>query len=136
MTGQFHTYRITDAAGVGAGLAVVQDTAAGDVKKPAAANAVGFVGVTQYAQATQNKSVSVKEYGRTFGVAAGAIAVGDWVYIADNTGKFASCEASVNLAPGTALQINICGKARTAAAVSGDLFEFDIQPFVVKTAAS
>jgi hypothetical protein len=136
VTGEYRSYRITDAAGVLIFRAVVQDAAAGDVKKPAAANAVGFVGVTQEAQAIQNRSVLVKEAGRTFVVAAGAIAVGDYVNIADATGKVASCNATVIAAPGAASATYVLGVARTAAAADGDLIEVEIQPFVAKTAVS
>jgi hypothetical protein len=136
MTGEYRTYKITDAAGVLAYRAVVQGTNEGEVKKPSAANEGKFVGVTQEAQATQNRGVLVKETGRTKGIASGVIAVGDWVRIGDNTGKFESAQTDVVAVPGTAKVNYPVGMARTAAGADGDEFWFQIQPFVVKTAAS
>jgi hypothetical protein len=136
MTGEFRSYKITDAAGVLANRAVVQGTNAGEVAKPGAANAGKFVGITQEAQATQNKSVLVKESGRSFAVASGAIAVGDAVNIGDTTGKVASCQTGYVATPGTAALVYCIGFARTAATADGDIIEIQIQPHLVKTAAS
>ncbi len=134
--GEFRTYKITDAAGVLAYRAVVQGTNAGEVAKPSAANAGKFIGVTQEAQATQNKSVRVKESGSTFAVASGVVAVGDYVRIGDNTGKFESAQTDAIAVPGTAKVNYVVGVARSAAGADGDIFKLEIQPFVVKTAVS
>jgi hypothetical protein len=136
MTGEYRAYKITDAAGVLQHRAVVQGTNAGEAKKPSAENEGKFIGVTQEAQATQNKSVVVKEAGRTPAVAAGIISVGDYVRIGDNTGKFTSAQTDAIAAPGTAKVNYVVGVARTAAGADGDIFELEIQPFVVKTAAT
>jgi len=137
MTGEIRSYKIEDAAGVLIYRAVVQGTAAGAVKKPSAENEGKFIGITQEAQATQYRSVPVKESGRSFAVAAtGTIAVGDYVRIADSAGKMNSAQADVVLAPGSAKINYVIGVARTAAAADGDIFELQIQPFVAKTAAS
>jgi hypothetical protein len=137
MTGEYRSYKIEDVAGVYKFRAVVQGTVAGAVKKPSAENEGKFVGVTQEAQATQNRSVRVQEGGRTFAVAAtGGIAVGDYVRIADSAGKMNSAQADVVLAPGSAKINYVIGVARTAAAADDDIFELEIQPCVVKTAAS
>ena len=137
MTGEFRTYKIEDAAGVLQFRAVVQGTAATQCKKPSAENEGKFLGITQEAQATQHRSVKVQTRGRTFAVAAtGTIAVGDYVRIADNTGKMNSAQADVVATPATAKTNYVIGTAVTAAAADGDIFELDILPFVVKTAQS
>jgi hypothetical protein len=128
-------YKITDATGVLQYRAVVQD-GAGACKKPAGANAPKFVGVTQEDQPNQYRSVTVKESGRTFAVAAGAIAAGDAVAIGDNTGKVVSCQADYEAAAGVAKLVYCIGFARTAAGADGDIFEFEIRPHLVKTPAS
>lgn len=135
-SGGYRSYKITDAAGVLKFRAVVQGANGGEVAKPGGANADKLVGVTQEDQATQNKNVLVKESGRTYAVAAGAIAVGDAVNIADNTGKFQSCQAAVAAGAGAFATTYVSGRARTAAGADGDIFELEIQPFVVKTPAS
>src|SRR4051794_24264965 len=133
----FTTRRITDAAGVGIYLAVVQDTAERDVKKPAAANAGKFVGITQEAQATQNKGVRVKTDGPSFATASGVIAVGDYVNIAGSSGKLASCQTSVAAGlANPASVIYVIGQAISAAAADGDIFEVEIQPVPVPLALS
>jgi len=137
LTGEYRAYKIEDAAGVLQFRAVVQGTAAGAVKKPSAANEGKFVGVTQEAQATQYRSVVVKESGRTFVVAAGVIALGDAVYIGDSAGKVASCQtALVDLAESTAYVTYVIGFARTAAGADGDIIEIQIQPFAKCTPVS
>jgi hypothetical protein len=134
--GNIRTYKITDAAGVLIYRAVVQGTNAGEVAKPGAANAGKFIGITQEAQATQNKSVRVQEFGRTFAVAAGVIAVGDAVNIADTAGKLQSCQTGYVATPGTGALVYCLGFARTAAGADADIFEVELQPHLVKTAAS
>jgi hypothetical protein len=132
----YETFRIQDAAGVSKYRAVVQGTLAGDIAKPAGAHVAKFVGITQEDQATQWKGVRVKTCGRTFAVASNATAVGDYVGIADNTGKVVSNHAAAIAAPGEAANVFVIGVARTAAQADGDIIEIDIQPFMVKTAAS
>jgi len=133
---EFRSYKIEDAAGVGKFLAVVQGSAAGAVKKPAAADEGKCVGITQEDQLTQNRSVNVKKSGFTFGVAGAAIAAGDAVGIAGNTGKLKSVQTAMAAAPGVVAVVNVVGYAETAAAVDGDIFELEIQRFTVKTALS
>ena len=137
MTGEFRSYKITDAAGVLKFRAVVQGTNAGEVKKPSAENEGKFVGVTQETQATQNKSVLVKESGRSFVTAAGVVAVGDAVQIGDNTGKVVSAQAElVDVDVNPAALVYVIGFARTAAGADGDLIEIQIQPFLKCTPVS
>lgn len=133
---EYETMRITDAAGVLIHRAVVLGSTAGDCAKPGAANAGKFAGITQEAQATQNRSVRVKTSGRTFATAAGTIAVGDYVGIADTAGKLASNQTAAVATPGSAGLVYVVGIAKTAATDDGDIFEMEICPFLVKTAAS
>jgi hypothetical protein len=130
------TYTITDAAGVGKFRAVVQDTAEGKVKKPAAANAPGFVGISQEAQGTQNGKLAIKEGGRTRAIAGGIIDVGDLVKIGDNTGKLVSAQAAIAAHPGAASIQYVVGQARSAAGADGDEFWLQIRPQVVTIAAT
>lgn len=131
MTGEIRSYKIEDAAGVLIHRAVVQGTVAGAVKKPSAENEGKFIGITQEAQATQYRSVPVKESGRSFVVAAGVIAVGDAVQIGDNTGKVVSAQVElVDVDVNPAALVYVIGFARTAAGADGDLIEIQIQPFV------
>lgn len=136
MTGDYRSYKITDAAGVGKYLAVVQGTNAGEVKKPGAADAGKCKGITQEDQLTQNRSVLVKRSGFSFGVAGGAIAVGDAVGIHGTTGKLKSVQADMAADPGVAKVVNVVGYAETAADADGDIIELHIDIFTVKTAAS
>lgn len=129
-------YTIDDAAGVGQYIAVVCGAADGGCKKPGGANAAGFLGFTQEAQSKQNKGVAVRKLGISRAIAAGAIAAGDRVNIADNTGKVASVEAVVVAAPGTATRQEVIGKAETTAANSGDIVYVFIAPQIVSIAVS
>ncbi len=129
-------YKIEDAAGVGQYLCVVQGAAEGGCKKPAAANATKFLGVTQEEQTNQNKGVAVRKLGITRVVASGVIAAGDFVNIAGATGKVQSCQAAVDAAAGAFAQTNVIGMAETAAAADGNIIQVTLCPFVVKTPAS
>ncbi len=136
MNGEYQSYKIEDAAGVLRYRAVVRGAAEGGVKKPAAANEGKFVGITQDSQAVQNKAVTVKTQGRSFVVAAGVIAYGDAVGIGDNTGKVISAQTDYAAAAGVAKNVYVIGFAETAAGADGDIIEINIQPQLVKTAAS
>ncbi len=130
-------YKITDAAGVGKFLAVVQGANAGEVTKPGGAGVGKVVGVTQEDQLTQNRNVRVRSFGRTFGIASGAIAVGDAVDINAATGKFRSAQARLAAATaGAAEVVNVVGYAETAAAADGDIFEIRLEIFSKGTPVS
>lgn len=133
---QYFAYKITDAAGVLAYRAVVAD-GAGAVKKPAAAAAPGFIGFTQEAQATQNKSVNVQEYGHSLAVASAAITVGDRCDIADSTGKIRSCEAAlIDVAVNPAEVVEVVCVALEAATADGDIIKVLIRPYTKVTPVS
>lgn len=137
MNGQVFSYKVTDVGGVAIYRAVVQGANAGEVAKPGGAGVGKCVGFTQEAQGTQNRSVNVKEVGRTFAVAGAAIAVGDAVDINDNTGKVRSCQARLAAATaGAAEVVNVVGYARTAAGADGDIIEIQIAVFSKGTPVS
>ena len=107
-------YKITDANGAGANLVVVQSTNDGECALPGAANAPKILGVTTFAQATQNKSVSVRKAGIAKVVAAGSISAGNPVNIAGTSGKV----KAINESGGTL--VNCVGFAETSASADGD----------------
>jgi hypothetical protein len=110
-------YKITDAAGIAACRVVVQGTNPGECAAPGAANAGAILGVTTHAQALQNQNVSVRKAGIARVVAAGLVAVGAPVNIADAAGKV----KAISEVAGT--KINCLGFAETAAADDGDIIE-------------
>ena len=69
-------YAIDETSGVGAYLAVVQGTNAGQAKLPGAANAGKILGVTVHSQSLQGANVAVRKAGIARVTAAGAITVG------------------------------------------------------------
>ena len=130
------TFKITDAAGVLQYRAVIQGTNAGEAKKPTAANDPGCLGITQEAQPNQYKGVAVRMLGVSRVTAAGAIAVGAHIRIADTAGKVESAEADVIVAPGAAKVNYPIGVALSAAVLENDVIFAFIFPFVVKTAVT
>lgn len=133
--GLVKSYKIDDAAGVGQYVAVVCGANDGCVKKPAGADAAGFVGVTIESQTNQNKGVAVQKSGIVRVKAAGTITRGDRLAINGVLGDVKTIEAIVVAAPGTASVRNIIGIAE-ASAVVGDTFPMWIQPSVVNIAVS
>ncbi len=130
------SFKIEDAAGVGQFLAVVIGANDGGCKKPAGANASGFVGFTQESQTVQNKAVPVRVQGISRAVAKGSIAYGDRVQIADNTGKVQSCEAAIAaILQNPAALVNVVGRAMATAA-DGDIIPVLIQDYAVVTPVS
>jgi hypothetical protein len=133
--GLVKAYKIEDAAGVGQYVVVVDGAADGGVKKPTAANAAGFKGVTLEAQPNQGKGVAVQKSGIVRVTANGVITRGDRLAIASNTGDVKSVEAVVVAAPGTAGVTNVIGTAETSAA-DKDIFPMWIAQCVVNVAVS
>jgi len=133
--GLIKSYKIDDAAGVGQYVVVVQGAADGCCKKPAGANAAGFVGVTIEAQANQNKGVAVQKSGIARVKAGGNITRGDRLVINGTSGDVKSVESVVTAAPGTASVQNVVGIAETSAA-SADIVPMWIAPCVVNIAVS
>jgi len=134
MEGYRKTYKITGAAAA-IYRAMVQGTLAGEAAYGGAANAANFVGITQDA-AAQDTNVSVQENGRSYAVAYGAVAVGEYVGIGDTAGRLASNDTAAKAAPTTPGLVYVVGVARTAAGQTDDIFEVQIAPFLVKTATS
>ncbi len=98
--------------------AVVRLTAANTVDLPAAASA-DPLGVALDAQATANKEVPILMEGIAQCIAAAAITAGDYVEVADATGKVRTKAKAIAGAQPTP----IVGRALTAAAVSGDFVD-------------
>lgn len=135
MYGLTRAYKIEDAAGVGQFLCVVQGAADGGCKKPTAANAPGFLGVTIEAQSNQNKGVAVVKEGICRVTAQGTITRGDRLAIGSSVGDVKSVEALITAAPGSASVQNVIGQAEESA-VAGDIFQMHITRFVVNIAVS
>jgi hypothetical protein len=109
------TYKETDAAGVGAFLVVVPGTNDGECKLPTAANQQAL-GITQEAQPNQGENVTVRVYGISRAIAAGAIAPGDPVEAAGASGKVQKVTPS---AAGATIH-HVIGFAESTAAADGD----------------
>lgn len=133
--GLIKSYRIEDAAGVTQYSAVVQGANDGGCKKPTAANAAGFLGITVEPQANQSKSVAVVKSGVVRARCKGGWTRGDRLNIGDNTGALQTCEAVVTHAPGTASVQNVVAIAETTAS-DGDIAPVWIAPCVVNIAVS
>jgi len=133
--GLVKAYRIEDAAGVLQYVAVVNGAADGNCKKPAAANAQGFLGFTLEAQPNQYKGVAVQKSGIARATANGSITRGDAVAIATSAGDVKSVQAVVSAGPGTASTNYVIGSAEESA-VNGQTFAVWVNPGVVAIAAS
>lgn len=110
-------YTVAESGGVASGRVVVQGTNAGECALPSARNADAILGVTTHAQAT-GRNVSVRKAGVARVEAAGAIALGDAVIVADATGRVKTTtdeEADTKL--------KALGFAETSADMAGDLIE-------------
>ena len=134
-------YKITDAAGVSAGLVVVQGTHAGECQIPAEANAGAILGVTVHGQSLQNQDVVVRKAGIVRVVAAGPIFPGEPVNVAAQEVKqefpepCPACGTPSAWPPKTiavkikridepaGTKINCLGFAETAASEDGDILD-------------
>jgi hypothetical protein len=110
-------YAIDETSGVGAYLAVVQGTNAGEAKLPGAANAGSILGLTVHSQSLEGANVAVRKAGIAKAVAAGAIDVGAPVNVAGATGKVKAIDEA------TDTKINCLGFAETPASADGDVIE-------------
>jgi predicted RecA/RadA family phage recombinase len=111
--------RVNDAAGVLAHRVLVAGTGVDQVKRPAAANAAKLIGVAGH-DAADTEDVSVYSHGVMNLVAASAIAVGDYVNVADAEGR-------VKTVSETAGTQNVVGIARGVATANGQLIKVDLQ---------
>jgi hypothetical protein len=110
-------YKVADVTGVEAYSVVVHGANPGECRLPTAANDGKILGVTVHAQANPNHSVSVRKAGIARVVAAGAIALGAPVNIADTAGRVQA------LAPHPSGKAQCLGFAETPATASGDIIE-------------
>ncbi len=110
-------YSIDETDGVGAYRVVVCGTNPGEAKLPSGANVGKILGVTVHSQTRQGGNVAVRKAGIARVTAAGAIALGDRVNVADATGKVKALDES----PGTFIEC--LGYAETPASGDGDVIE-------------
>lgn len=111
------TYRNTSSGGVASARVVVSGVGSGQCALPAAANAGKILGVTITSQPELLRGVSVRKAGIAEVVAAGPIAAGAPVNIADISGRV----KMVDEAPGS--KIECLGFAETSAAAAGDIID-------------
>jgi hypothetical protein len=113
-------YSIDEAAGVAAYRVVVHGANAGQAKLPSAGNQGAILGVTVHSQTRRGANVAVRKAGIARATAAGPIAVGDPVNVADAGGKVKAVNEPA------ATRVNCLGFAETAAAADGDIIEIFI----------
>jgi len=82
-------YRAAPENGIPAGAVVVRGTTADECTLPAAANAGNILGIATHAQPRTGRHVAIRRLGIAQAVAAGAIAAGAPVCIADTAGRVA-----------------------------------------------
>ncbi len=111
---------------IGADLAVIQGTAAGEVKLPAALGDRAK-GVTALAASAAGKSLPIIILGPAVGTAAAAITAGTFVKVAGSTGKLQAVGGE-----GAGTTIEVVGIALTSAAADGDKFDLAVVPFRYK----
>ncbi|MEO8376255.1 MAG: hypothetical protein ABI579_01180 [Candidatus Sumerlaeota bacterium] len=83
------SYRVANASGIGAGMAVVATANNDECDLPVAANAANVLGATTHVQTRQGRFVGVRRLGIAIMQAGGVIAKGARVCVADNTGRIA-----------------------------------------------
>lgn len=111
---------------IGADLAVIQGTAADQVKLPAALGDRAK-GVTALAAAAAGKSLPVIILGPAVGTAAAAITAGSFVKVAGATGKLQAVGGET-----AGALVEVVGIALTSAAADGDKFDLVAVPFRYK----
>lgn len=112
---------------IGAGLAVIQGTAARQAKLPAAAGDRA-IGITGFKADAAGDKMALIILGQAKAVASAAIAVGDPLDVAGTTGKLRKAVPSANA------NADIIGHALSAAAADGDEFDALIVPSTMQGA--
>ena len=108
--------------------AVVKGTAEKQGKIAPQTNATKVIGIAVQAQATVGKTCAIQRKGIAEAIAAGVIAIGDYVITSGALGRL---ESLGTLSPGTTTIKYIVGQAESAAAVAGDIFEVNLNPLLV-----
>jgi len=108
---------------IGADLAVIQGTAADQVKLPAALGDRAK-GVTALAASAAGKSLPVIILGPAVGTAAAAVTAGSFVKVAGSTGKLQAVGGET-----AGATVDVVGFALTSAAADGDKFDLVVIPF-------
>ncbi len=80
-------FRLVSEEGIAAGRAVVRGQFEGDCTPPARANQGGVLGLTVHAQPRDGRHVAVRRLGIALAEAAGPIAIGSPVCVADDGGR-------------------------------------------------
>jgi len=116
------TRRVNQAGGVANRRVLVRGPGAFEVQNPAGANAGNLAGVT-IDKADTGKGVPLQQDGYAEIEAAGVIAVGSRVNVADNVGRIKAVSEAA------ASEVNLVGIAEQAAAAAGDVIMVDIRRF-------
>jgi len=105
-------------------VAVIEDTTTGNINDVKVATTGQLaLGIAQDGPATgPGQSLRVRELGISKAQAAGAVAYGDIVYVANSSGQLGTAPAA------GATNVFAVGKARTPATQAGDLFEVLLMP--------
>lgn len=111
------TYRNITSGGIPSARVVVAGNITGQCRLPSAANAGNILGVTVTSQAELGRGISVRKAGIASVVAAGPVAAGVPVTIADATGRV----KGITETAGTRVQC--VGFSESAATQAGDLID-------------
>lgn len=111
------SYRITNAGGAVSMRALVAGSITGQCTLPSVSNAGKLLGVSVTSQTEVGSAISVRKAGVAEVTAAGAIAVGDAVNVADTSGRV----KAINETAGTKVQC--LGFAETPAVSAGDIIQ-------------
>lgn len=125
------SYRIANASGVGAGIVVVATANNDECDLPSAANAASVLGITTHVQTRQGRFVGVRRLGIAIAQAAGIIAKGARVCVADNTGRLAQTKN-----PTFSTGVVGSNNALTLEWLEPSLFSFNLSISLVGGAAS
>ena len=115
---------ITDRAAVVAGTGEKQGKIAPET------NAKKVKGIALQ-DADDGKTCAIQRKGIAEAIAAGAIAIGDYVITSGALGRL---ESLGTLSPGTGSIKYIAGQAESAASVAGDIFEVNLNPELISVA--
>jgi len=108
---------------INADLAVIQGTAADQVKLPTAAGQRAK-GITALKADAAGKALPIVILGPAVGTAAAAITAGSFVKVADATGKLQAVGGET-----AGATVDVVGIALTSAVASGDTFDLVVVPF-------
>ncbi len=117
------SYVIREESGVSAYRVVVATANGGEAKLPEWPNAGSILGVTVHSQTRQGGQVAVRKAGIVRVMAAGPVAVGDWVNVAGASGKVNAVDEPLSNSEPASYRVETVGQAETAAGADGDIIE-------------